>query len=79
MEQLTLQLLKTKDSGTPLNCRLHTQPMQLFVRPHVRRVQHLNKRRLSFYQIISAYAHGIDRKQSNPDVSMNTGINDFLS
>ncbi|KAL3919245.1 MAG: hypothetical protein SGILL_003850 [Bacillariaceae sp.] len=42
-------------------------PMQLFVRPHVRRVQYVNKKRLSFYQIISAYAHGIDRKVGKPD------------
>ncbi|KAL3924923.1 MAG: hypothetical protein SGILL_000744 [Bacillariaceae sp.] len=42
-------------------------PMQLFVRPHVRRVQYVNKKRLSFYQIISAYAHGIDRKFGKPD------------
>jgi Beige/BEACH domain len=41
-------------------------PMQLFVRPHVRRVQYVNKKRLSFYQIISAYAYGIDRKVSTP-------------
>jgi hypothetical protein len=37
-------------------------PMQLFVRPHVRRVQYVNKKRLSFYQIVSAYTHGIERK-----------------
>ena len=36
-------------------------PMQLFVRPHVRRVQYVNKKRLSFYQITSAYTFGIDR------------------
>jgi Beige/BEACH domain len=34
-------------------------PMQLFVRPHVRRVQKtLNFRKLSFYQLLSANAHG---------------------
>jgi hypothetical protein len=37
-------------------------PMQLFVRPHVRRVQYVNKKRLSFYQIVSAYTNGIERK-----------------
>ncbi|KAG7359446.1 Beige/BEACH domain containing protein [Nitzschia inconspicua] len=54
-------------------------PMQLFVRPHVRRVQFVNKKRLSFYQIISAYAHGMDRKlattvgksQSGPSQAFN--------
>jgi hypothetical protein len=35
-------------------------PMQLFVRPHVRRVQYVNKKRLSFYQITSAYTFGIE-------------------
>jgi hypothetical protein len=46
-------------------------PMQLFVRPHVRRVQYVNKKRLSFYQIISTYAHGIDRKVGKPDGDVN--------
>jgi hypothetical protein len=39
-------------------------PMQLFVRPHVRRVQYVNKKRLSFYQITSAYTFGIESRKS---------------
>jgi hypothetical protein len=37
-------------------------PMQLFTRPHVRRIQMQNRRRLSFYQILSAYTSGTSRK-----------------
>jgi hypothetical protein len=40
-------------------------PMQLFVRPHVRRVQYVNKKRLSFYQITSAYTFGIQSRKNN--------------
>ena len=37
-------------------------PMQLFVRPHVRRVQRIsNYRKLSFYQMLSAYSQGAGR------------------
>eukprot|EP00529_Nitzschia_sp_RCC80_P009051 CAMPEP_0113450404 /NCGR_PEP_ID=MMETSP0014_2-20120614/5812_1 /TAXON_ID=2857 /ORGANISM="Nitzschia sp." /LENGTH=2495 /DNA_ID=CAMNT_0000341741 /DNA_START=29 /DNA_END=7516 /DNA_ORIENTATION=- /assembly_acc=CAM_ASM_000159 len=42
-------------------------PMQLFVRPHVRRVQHVNKKRLSFYQIISAYTHYVSPKDDTDE------------
>jgi len=45
-------------------------PMQLFVRPHVRRVQYVNKKRLSFYQIISAYNSGVvDKKAGDEETS----------
>jgi len=37
-------------------------PMQLMVRPHVRRVQFVNKKRLTFYQITSAHKFGIDSR-----------------
>ncbi len=40
-------------------------PMQLFVRPHVRRVQYVNKKRLSFYQITSAYTFGIESRKNH--------------
>jgi hypothetical protein len=42
-------------------------PMQLFVRPHVRRVQMQNYRRLSFYQILSAYTNGAARDSEEKD------------
>ncbi|VEU43883.1 unnamed protein product [Pseudo-nitzschia multistriata] len=42
-------------------------PMQLFVRPHVRRVQYVNKTRLTFYQITSAYTFGIDTRKGTTD------------
>mmetsp|Transcript_2502 Transcript_2502/g.5943 ORF Transcript_2502/g.5943 Transcript_2502/m.5943 type:complete len:2797 (-) Transcript_2502:151-8541(-) len=50
-------------------------PMQLFVRPHVRRIQNYNKR-VSFYQITSAYTHGANRQdgedeKDNSDKGMN--------
>lgn len=54
-------------------------PMQLFVRPHVRRVQYVNKKRLSFYQVISAYAHGIDRKVASPEGIKNNGPTQVLT
>jgi hypothetical protein len=38
-------------------------PMQLFVRPHVRRIQQLSRKRLSFYQVTSAYTHGVGRDE----------------
>ena len=47
-------------------------PMQLFVRPHVRRVQYINKKRLSFYQITSAYTFGIDCRSGNQDESFDS-------
>ena len=38
-------------------------PMQLFVRPHVRRAQtSINYRRLTFYQLLSAYSQGADHR-----------------
>eukprot|EP00934_Nitzschia_sp_Nitz4_P008655 Nitzschia sp. Nitz4//scaffold12_size214221//49825//58278//NITZ4_001488-RA/size214221-processed-gene-0.150-mRNA-1//-1//CDS//3329534984//8645//frame0 len=37
-------------------------PMQLFVRPHVHRLtSKLNRQRMSFYQVTSAYTHGVGR------------------
>ena len=36
-------------------------PMQLFVRPHVRRIQQVNRKRMSFYQVTSAYTQGVGR------------------
>ena len=50
-------------------------PMQLFVRPHVRRIQHYTKR-MSFYQVTSAYTQGAKRKEPNEDVNENVGMND---
>lgn len=50
-------------------------PMQLFVRPHVRRVQYVNKKRLSFYQITSAYTFGIEsRKGQDEDIPSPSNI-----
>ena len=37
-------------------------PMQLFVRPHVRRISRMNLKRMSFYQVTSAYTHGAGRE-----------------
>lgn len=42
-------------------------PMQLFTRPHVRRIQMKNYRRLSFYQILSAYTSGTSRKDEGEE------------
>lgn len=36
-------------------------PMQLFVRPHVRRIPRMNRGRMSFFQVISAYTHGVGK------------------
>jgi hypothetical protein len=40
-------------------------PMQLFVRPHVRRIPKMNRNHLSFYQVISAYTHGAGRESES--------------
>ena len=42
-------------------------PMQLFTRPHVRRVKLYNYRRLSFYQILSAYTQGAERPKDGKE------------
>ena len=50
-------------------------PMQLFVRPHVRRIQLHNYRRMSFYQIVSAYTHGVGRSDEEKETSESlTGV-----
>ena len=48
-------------------------PMQLFVRPHVRRIQQMTRKRLSFYQVTSAYTQGVDRsdEEGKSENSMN--------
>ena len=50
-------------------------PMQLFVRPHVRRVQYVNKQRLSFYQITSAYTFGIESRNSTKEKQYDSSQN----
>ena len=40
-------------------------PMKLFVRPHVRRIQQIGRKRLSFYQVTSAYTHGVGRGEGD--------------
>jgi hypothetical protein len=53
-------------------------PMQLFVRPHVRRVQHYSKRK-SFYQVTSAYTQGADRStESEEEISSDVMMNNVI-
>jgi hypothetical protein len=41
-------------------------PMQLFMRPHVRRIPRANRGRMSFYQVTSAYTYGV-KKEADED------------
>jgi hypothetical protein len=49
-------------------------PMQLFVRPHIRRIPNFSKR-VSFYQVTSAYTQGADRKETEEEKSKELQMN----
>eukprot|EP00980_Cylindrotheca_fusiformis_P016230 scaffold4825_cov132-Cylindrotheca_fusiformis.AAC.7 len=49
-------------------------PMQLFVRPHIRRIPQFSKR-VSFYQVTSAYTHGADRNESDEEKNSESTMN----
>lgn len=52
-------------------------PMQLFGRPHVRRIPNYNKR-VSFYQVTSAYTQGANRNESKEEETKELGVNQIF-